>query len=86
MPTRHEQINAQVPIRPEPDPLEESDPQAWLQNVEAALANAKSQDEVAEIGGHHTVGNAVANAPPEIRARVTELLVNAHSRFHNETM
>ena len=35
-----------------PDPLDETDGRQWLLNLDVALANAQSQDEVVAIGGH----------------------------------
>jgi hypothetical protein len=64
-----------------PDPLDETDGSQWLRNLDVALANAQSQDEVVAIGGHASVGHATANAPEHIKRRVSELLAKAFARF-----
>jgi hypothetical protein len=61
--------------------LDERIPRRWMDNLEMLLTDARSQDVVVAIGGHHTVSNAIANAPPAIKARVSELLANAYARF-----
>jgi hypothetical protein len=61
--------------------LDERIPRKWMDNLEMLLTDARSQDVVVAIGGHSTVGNAIANAPPAIKARVSELLANAYARF-----
>ena len=43
-----------------------------LLNLDVALANAQSQDEVVQIGGHASVGHATANAPEHVKRRVSE--------------
>jgi hypothetical protein len=65
----------------EPDPLDETDGRKWLLNLDVALANAQSQDEVVAIGGHASVGHATANAPEHVKRRVSELLAKAFARF-----
>jgi hypothetical protein len=65
----------------EPDPLDETDGRQWLLNLDVALANAQSQDEVVAIGGHASVGHATANAPEHVKRRVSELLAKAFARF-----
>jgi hypothetical protein len=65
----------------EPDPLDETDGRQWLRNLDVALANAQSQDEVVAIGGHASVGHATANAPEHVKRRVSELLAKAFARF-----
>jgi hypothetical protein len=64
-----------------PDPLDETDGRQWLLNLDVALANAQSQDEVVAIGGHASVGHATANAPEHVKRRVSELLAKAFARF-----
>ena len=64
-----------------PDPLDETDGRQWLLNLDVALANAQSQDEVVAIGGHASVGHATANAPEHVKRRVSELLASAFARF-----
>jgi hypothetical protein len=61
--------------------LDETDARQWLLNLEILLANAQSQDEVVEISAHSTVGNATANAPGSIKARISELLTKSYGRF-----
>jgi hypothetical protein len=63
------------------DPLDETDGRLWLRNLDVALANAQSQDEVVAIGGHASVGHATANAPEHVKRRVSELLAKAFARF-----
>jgi len=63
------------------DPLEEPDPVQWMKNLDALLDNAQSRLEVEDIGGHHSVGTAIAKAPPAVRARVSEKLATAFGRF-----
>jgi hypothetical protein len=63
------------------DPLDEQDGRKWMDNLTRMLANAQSQDEVVEIAGHSSVGNATANAPEAVKRRLTELLANAYGRF-----
>jgi hypothetical protein len=63
------------------DPLDEQDGRKWMDNLTRMLANAQSQDEVVEIAGHASVGNATANAPEAVKRRLTELLANAYGRF-----
>jgi hypothetical protein len=65
----------------EPDPLDETDGRRWLLNLDVALANAQTQDEVVAIGGHASVGHATANAPEHVKRRVSELLAKAFARF-----
>ena len=65
----------------EPDPLDEPDGRKWLLNLDVALANAQTQDEVVAIGGHASVGHATANAPEHVKRRVSELLAKAFARF-----
>ena len=65
----------------EPDPLDETDGRQWLLNLDVALANAQSQDEVVAIGGHASVGHATASAPEHVKRRVSELLAKAFARF-----
>jgi hypothetical protein len=71
----------------EPDaeygPLDEPDGRKWLLNLDVALANAQSQDEVVAIGGHASVNHVTAdpNAPAHVKRRVSELLANAYARF-----
>ena len=65
----------------EPDPLDEQDGRKWLLNLDVALANAQSQDEVVQIGGHSSVGHATASAPEHVKRRVSELLAKAFARF-----
>ena len=67
-----------------PDPLNEPDGRQWLLNLDVALANAQSQDEVVQIGGHASVGHATANAPEHVKRRVSELLAKAYARFAPE--
>ena len=69
------------PVYDAPDPLDETDGRQWLLNLDVALANAQSQDEVVAIGGHASVGHATANAPEHVKRRVTELLAKAFARF-----
>jgi hypothetical protein len=64
--------------------LEEPDSRVWLLNLERLLANATSQDEVMEISAYHTVGTATVKAPGSVKARVSELLVQAYARFAEE--
>ena len=64
-----------------PDPLDETDGRQWLLNLDVALANAQSQDEVVAIGGHASVGQATASAPEHVKRRVSELLAKAFARF-----
>jgi hypothetical protein len=64
-----------------PDPLDETDGRQWLLNLDVALANAQSQDEVVAIGGHASVGHATASAPEHVKRRVSELLAKAFARF-----
>ena len=64
-----------------PDPLDETDGRQWLLNLDVALANAQSQEEVVAIGGHASVGHATANAPEHVKRRVSELLAKAFARF-----
>ena len=64
-----------------PDPLDETDGRQWMLNLDVALANAQSQDEVVAIGGHASVGHATANAPEHVKRRVSELLAKAFARF-----
>ena len=64
-----------------PDPLDEPDGRRWMDNLTQLLANAQSQDEVVEIAGHASVGNATAKAPEAVKRRLTELLANAYARF-----
>ena len=64
-----------------PDPLDETDGRQWLLNLDVALANAQSQDEVVAIGGHASVGHATASAPEHVKRRVSELLAQAFARF-----
>jgi len=62
-------------------PLDEPDPAVWLGNLERVLAACTSQDEVTEAGGHVSVRNAVAKAPPDVRRRVSELLAQHFARL-----
>jgi hypothetical protein len=61
--------------------LDEQDGRQWLLNLDVALANAQSQDEVVQIGGHPSVGHATASAPEHVKRRVSELLAQAYARF-----
>jgi len=67
-----------------PHPLDEPDGRKWLLNLDVMLANAQTQDEVIEIGGHHTVGKATAEAPDAIKRRISELLAKAYARFPDD--
>ncbi len=62
-------------------PLDEPNGTQWLKNLDALLANAQSQDEVVQIGGHHSVGTATAKAPPAVRDRISEMLAKAYAKF-----
>jgi hypothetical protein len=62
-------------------PLDEKDPAVWIVNLETVLSNAATQEEVTEVGGHVSVGNAVAKAPPHIKRRVNELLATHFARL-----
>jgi len=62
-------------------PLDEPDGMVWLGNLERVLAACTSQDEVTEAGGHVSVRNAVAKAPPDVRRRVSELLAQHFARL-----
>jgi hypothetical protein len=62
-------------------PLDEPNGHIWLGNLERVLAACTSQDEVTEAGGHVSVRNAVAKAPPDIRRRVSELLAQHFARL-----
>jgi len=62
-------------------PLDEPNPHIWLGNLERVLAACTSQDEVTEAGGHVSVRNAVAKAPPDVRRRVSELLAQHFARL-----
>ena len=64
-----------------PHPLDEPDGRRWMDNLTQLLANAQSQDEVVEIAGHASVGNATAKAPEAVKRRLTEILANAYARF-----
>jgi len=66
------------------DPLDEPDGGKWLRNLDTLLANAQTQEEVIEIGGHRTVGKATAEAPDAIKRRISELLANAYARFPDD--
>lgn len=83
-------INAEVPLRaavPPTDPtswlkpLDEPNGTIWLKNLDVLLANAETQDEVVQIGDHHSVGAATAKAPPAVQARISEMLAKAFGRF-----
>jgi len=76
--------------RPTPEtnslaPLEEGDSRLWLRNLEIELANAPTMDAVVAIGDHHTVKNALANAPILIQGIVNDRLKDAYARFADET-
>ena len=62
-------------------PLDETDGTRWLRALETMLVNAASLDEVAEIGGHATVGTAINTAPDHVKRRINELLANHYARF-----
>jgi phage recombination protein Bet len=62
-------------------PLNEPNGTVWLKNLDALLANAETQDEVVQIGGHHSVGTATAKAPPAVQARISEMLAKAFGKF-----
>lgn len=62
-------------------PLEEPNGAVWIKNLAALLASAQSQDEVTQIGGHNSVGNATAKAPAAVRARISEMLATAFGKF-----
>ena len=80
---RAPKITAKAPptFEAEINPLDETDGRQWLLNLDVALANAQSQDEVVAIGGHASVGHATANAPEHVKRRVSELLAKAFARF-----
>ena len=65
-------------------PLDEPNGMIWLGNLERVLAACTSQDEVTEAGGHVSVRNAVAKAPPDVRRRVSELLAQHFARLAPE--
>jgi phage recombination protein Bet len=67
-----------------PDPLEETNGAKWLRNLGVLLANAQSQSEVVEIGGHRRVRDATRDAPLDVKRRISELLANAYARFPEE--
>jgi RecT family len=67
-----------------PDPLEETNGAKWLRNLDVLLANAQSQSEVVEIGGHRRVRDATRDAPLDVKRRISELLANAYARFPEE--
>ena len=71
-------------FKPELDLLGEQDGRKWLLNLDILLANAQTQAEVVEIGGHSSVGMATAKAPEPIKRRISELLANAYARFPAE--
>lgn len=62
-------------------PLDEPNGAVWIKNLAALLASAQSQDEVIQIGGHNSVGNATAKAPAAVRARISEMLATAFGKF-----
>jgi ERF superfamily len=70
-----------APAAEGPHPLDEPDGRRWMDNLTQLLANAQSQDEVVEIAGHASVGNATAKAPEAVKRRLTEILANAYARF-----
>ena len=73
-----------APVESTPDwlaPLDEPNGVLWLKNLDALLANAQSQDEVVQIGDHHSVGTATAKAPATVRARLSEMLAQAFGKF-----
>jgi hypothetical protein len=75
------------PVDNSPDPLLEPNGPKWLLNLETALANAQSKEEVVVIGGHPSVTTAQApsttGVPNDVKQRITELLAAAFARFHD---
>jgi hypothetical protein len=73
------------PVDSTPDPLLEPDGPKWLINLEVALANAQTQQEVVVIGGHPSVTTAIAPTttavPDDIKRHINKLLANAFGRF-----
>src|SRR5215471_9188239 len=76
---RREQINAEVPLAP--DPLEVRSLAQWRLNLKAALAAAQTLAEVEAISGHRRVLDALNTAPETIRVEVQKELDEAHQRF-----
>jgi hypothetical protein len=74
------------PVESTPDPLLEPDGPKWLINLETALANAQTQQEVVDIGHHPSVTTAIAptsGVPNDVKRRINELLAAAFGRFHD---
>lgn len=61
--------------------LDETDGRKWLDNLEMLLAHATTQEMVVVISDHESVKRAMAKAPPNVRARIDEVLANAYKRF-----
>jgi hypothetical protein len=65
----------------EADPLDEPNGIKWVANLESALLQAASTDEIAAIRGHVSVAKALAGAPPPIKKRINDMLTAAGARL-----
>lgn len=79
-------LEAEPPTRePTVEPsLDEPNGTKWLKNLGVILGAAGSQDEVADIAAHASVGAALANAPSLVKKQINDMLADAYARFAEE--
>ena len=70
------------PVQPHVEPsLDEPNGTQWLKNLRTLVANASTQDEVADIAGHASVSVALANSPSIIKRQINDILADGYARF-----
>jgi hypothetical protein len=80
-PRREVYQNAPGQPPPQADPLDEANPTMWLKNLDVALANAPTLDALHSITRDKRVVKALAEAPTLIRARISDMMREAHERL-----
>jgi hypothetical protein len=56
----------------------------WLDKLRAAIAVVRTRDEVVEIGGRSTVGDALATGPQWVQREISAILAENFGRFPDE--
>lgn len=87
-----EAINAAVPMRAAAAPMqrpasvaskERTDEQwrAWLEKLRAACTVLRTRDEIVEVAGKSTVGDALATGPAFVQREISAILAENYARF-----
>jgi hypothetical protein len=66
---------------PDADPLDEQNPTVWLKNLDVMLHGVATFEALHAITRDKRVVNALAGAPTLIRARIADMLREAHERL-----